>query len=113
MQLHAILTVFVEGDGVVVGDDVIGMALEKVHLQLQLARVGPVIVGFAVGDVTAARFGKQVGNAGQALAVLIDLLIEGPNDCRMPLGVLRDDARCAICGGVVVDQDFVAEAGLL
>lgn len=113
LQLHSVLAVIIEDERVVISDDVIRMSFEKVHLLLQFLRIGPVVVGFAVGDVTTARFAKQARDASSALAVLIDLLIEGPNDRRMPLGVVRNDARGSVCGGVVVDQDFVPEIGLL
>src|SRR5690606_32185335 len=91
LQLHAVLTVFIEGHRVVVGQHVVGMAFEKVYLYLQFARIGPVVVSFAIGDVATASHAEQARHRRLALGVLIHFAVEGANQVRETFGVVSDD----------------------
>ena len=112
-QLDAPFTFTVERHGVVVGQHVIGVGFEEVHLLLQLERVDPVIVALAIGDVLAAGPVEQRREAPATQLVLVVLMNHRLDEVRVLLGVALDDLCGAVAGGVVVDQDLEGERGAL
>ena len=93
---------------------VVRVALQKVHLPLQAAVVAPVVVPFADADVLAPGVGEEVfGVEVAALGENVLLHKKGPHNAGVTQGIVPDDLRRAVGGGVVADQDLKGEVRLL
>ena len=101
--------------GVVHAGAVVRVALQKVHLPLQLALVRPVVVPLTEGEVFPPGIGVEniLVDIADALGKLILLLVKGADDLRVLFFVLPDNGRRAVGGGVVVHQHLKGEAGFL
>ena len=91
------------------------MRFQKVCLPLQLAVIRPVVVPLAEGKIFAPGMGKEnvLIDIADALGKLVFHLVKGTDDLRVLLRELPDNGRCAVSGGVVVDQHLKGEAGFL
>ena len=88
--------------------------LHKVHLPLQLAGVGPIVVALTEGDIAPAG-GRQedVVLDVDVLRIQVFLLAEGLDAFGETRGVVPDDVGGSVGGGVVIDKDLIVEIRLL
>ena len=97
-------------------DGVVGVRLHEVDLFLEFEGVGPVVVAFAVGDVFPFGMGIEKCDSHAAFVacgVLVGLLVEGSDSSGVLRCVVAYDLVGAVGGGIVVDDDFGGEGGLL
>ena len=97
-------------------DGVVGVGLHEVDLFLEFERVCPVVVAFAVGDKFP--FGMRIEECDShatfvACGVLVGLLVEGSDSLGILFYVVAYYLVGTIGGGIVVDDDFGGEGGLL
>ncbi len=96
-----------------VGDDVVTMPFEEIHLLLQLAGVGPVVVALAIGDVLAGRAGEQPRAERHSEAELVLRLVDRFDDAGIARRVIGDDRGGGVGRGVVVDDHLEGEIRFL